>query len=240
MLDVYVCRGPNPLKILIFLEEVPLEHRKCWIDLTLGEHREPNYLKISPGAKSPAIVDHAPHGGGQPISVFESAAILLYLAEKSGRLLPMDLHGRFDAIKWTVWQAASLGPMAGQVAHFNFYAPSGNDYARKRYYDETVRLYAVLEHQLSGRDYIAGEYSIADLACFPWIAVHRATGIDLQASPNLQRWLARVAERPAVARAQHVMNEEAPAKRGTAEQFRKNLFHDHCDPAADAVMVKGV
>jgi len=240
MLDVYVCRGPNPLKILIFLEEAPLEHRKHWIDLSVGDHRQPAYLEIAPNAKSPALVDRSPRSGEGPLSVFESCAILLYLAEKTGQLLPQDLQGRFEAIKWTVWQAAALGPMAGQVAHFKFYAPAGNDYALRRYLAEVKRLYGVLESRLVDRDYIAGDYSIADIACYPWIAVHPFTGIDLNAFPALQQWFMRIAARPAVTRAQRCMDSEAPQKKGTPEEFRKNLFHDHCDPDVDAVMVKGV
>jgi GST-like protein len=236
MIEAYVAKGPNPLKLLIFLEEVPIEHQCIWLDLTLGEHRTPEFLKLSPSAKVPAIVDRLPPDRGEPISIFESGAILLHLAEKTGRLLAREPREKAAAMKWLFWQVAALGPMSGQAGHFRMYAPKGNDYALTRYEAETARLYRALDVNLAGRDYLASEYSVADIACYPWVMAHRMCGIDLNDHPNVMRWFLRVSERPAVIRAKARMDNEPPPKRGTPEEFRKNLFHDHCDERADAMV----
>lgn len=237
MIDAYVAKGPNPMKLLIFLQEVPLEHRRIWLDLSLGEHRTADFLLLSPSAKVPAMVDHAPESGEQ-VQLFESAAILIYLAEKSGQLLPSGpASARADVLKWLVWQVATFGPMSGQAGHFRMYAPkSGNDYAFKRYNDENRRLYAIFDRHLEGRHHVAGEYSIADIALFPWVFMHKVTGIELRDYPNVQRWMSRVAERPAVERTLSIIQTEPPLKTGSPEQFRKNLFHDHCADEADATV----
>lgn len=231
MFDAYVALGPNAMKLLIFLEEVPLEHRRIWLDLTLGEHRTPKFLELSPNAKVPVIVDHKPTDGQGPAVVFESGAILLYLADKHRQLVPASGAARGDVLKWLFWQMAALGPMAGQAGHFRMYAPKDQSYALGRYQKEAERLFGVFEKQLQGRDYVAGDFSIADIACFPWIGAHRFIGVDIEALPNTRRWLDTVGQRPAVKRAQDVMK-TSPKRVGTPEEFRKNLFNDHCDPQA--------
>ena len=232
MIDAYLSKSPNPYKIHIFLEETQLPHKLIWVDVTVGDHKTPEFLKVSPNAKIPAIVDHDPVGGGAPVEIFESAAILIYLAEKTGNLLPPDIHGRMEVMKWLIWQVAGLGPMCGQLGHFSLYAPKDNPYALTRYRNEALRLYGVLEKQLAGRTHIAGDYSIADIACYPWIRMSPFSGIDLAQFPNLQRWLDTVSARPAVTAAYARVETQAPAKKGTPEQFQKFLFNNHCSTEA--------
>jgi GST-like protein len=201
MIDVYYWGTPNGLKIKLFLEEAGLAYRIFPVDIGKGEQFKPEFLKIAPNNRIPAIVDHEPPGGGAPISLFESGAILLYLAEKTGRFIPADIRGRAQVLQWLFWQMAGLGPMAGQNGHFSQYAPEKVPYAIERYVKETNRLYGVLDRQLAGRDYIAGDYSIADMACYPWIVPHERHGQNLNDFPNLRRWFQRVRERPACERA---------------------------------------
>lgn len=201
MIDLYYWPTPNGHKITLFLEEAELPYRIIPVNIGRGEQFEPSFLKIAPNNRIPAIVDHEPAGGGEPISIFESGAILLYLAEKTGKFLPSDLRGRFDALQWLFWQMGGLGPMAGQNHHFVHYAPEKIPYAIDRYVRETARLYGVLDKRLADRDYIAGEYSIADMACYPWVVPHEAQRQNLADFPNLKRWLERVAARPATVRA---------------------------------------
>jgi GST-like protein len=201
MIDVYYWGTPNGLKIKLFLEEAGLAYRIFPVDIGKGEQFKPAFLKVAPNNRIPAIVDHEPRGGGAPISLFESGAILLYLAEKTGRFIPADIRGRAQVLQWLFWQVAGLGPMAGQNGHFSQYAPEKVPYAIERYVKETNRLYGVLDRQLAGRDYIAGDYSIADMACYPWIVPHQRHGQNLDDFPNLQRWFERVRERPACQRA---------------------------------------
>jgi GSH-dependent disulfide-bond oxidoreductase len=227
MIDFYSWPTPNGLKVSIFLEETGLEHRVHPVHIGKGEQFAPDFLKIAPNNRIPAIVDHAPTGGGTPISIFESGAILLYLAEKTGRLIPADLHGRADVLQWLFWQMGGLGPMAGQNGHFNIYAPEKIPYAQERYINETARLYGVMDKRLADRDFLAGDYSIADMACYPWIIPHEAHGQDMANFPNLQRWFDAIAKRPAVVRAYETRDalygpQTPPAQ--MSDEARKVLF----------------
>ena len=201
MIDLYYWTTPNGHKITMFLEETGLPYRIVPVDIGSGAQFEPAFLAISPNNRIPAIVDHAPLDGGGPLSVFESGAILLYLAEKTVKLLPADLRGRVEATQWLIWQVAGLGPMAGQNHHFARYAPERIPYAIERYVKETNRLYGVLNQRLGDRSYLAGEYSIADIACYPWIVPYQAQGQRLEQFPNLKRWFEGIRERPATVRA---------------------------------------
>ena len=202
MIDLYYWTTPNGHKITIFLEEAGLPYRVEPVNISAGDQFKPDFLRIAPNNRIPAIVDHAPQGGGEPISLFESGAILLYLADKTGRFIPQDLRGRNEALQWLFWQIGGLGPMAGQNHHFTQYAPEKLPYAIDRYVRETARLYRVLDTHLSdGRDFIAGEYSIADMASYPWIVPHQRQQQNLDDFPSLKRWFDRIAERPAVQRA---------------------------------------
>ena len=201
MIDLYFWPTPNGLKLKLFLEEAALPYRAIAVNLGKGEQHQPEYLKISPNGKIPALVDHEPPDGGAPLSLFESGAILLYLAEKSGRLLPQDLRGRAEVTQWLFWQMAGLGPMAGQNHHFNRYAPQQIPYAIERYVKETNRLYGVLNHRLADRSFVAGDYSIADIAAYPWIVPYEAQGQRLEDFPHLKRWFTAIHDRPATLRA---------------------------------------
>lgn len=205
MIDLHYVPSGNNLKIGIALEELGLPYRGVRHDMFGGTHQSLEFRRINPNAKLPAIVDHAPADGGAPLPVFESGAILLYLAEKSGRLMPADWRRRQVAQQWLVWQVAGLGPMLGQANHFCRYAPEGQDYAVDRYLREARRLLTVLDRQLREREFIADEYSIADIACFPWAAGTRSVGIATEDFPALERWVARIEARPAVAAARAVI-----------------------------------
>jgi len=200
MIDVYVWSTPNGYKPLLFLEETGLPYRLVPVNIGKGEQFKPEFLAISPNNKIPAIVDNDPTDGKGPISIFESGAILLYLADKTRRFIAQDLRGRVETLQWLFWQMANLGPMAGQNGHFTVYAPEKIPYAINRYVNETNRLYGVMNKRLTDRDYLAGDYSIADMACYPWI-LPDAHGQNLQEFPNLKRWHERILERPATERA---------------------------------------
>jgi GST-like protein len=224
MIDLYFAATPNGLKAKLFLEEAQLPYRAIPVSLSKGEQFKPEFLAISPNNKIPAIVDHAPAGGGEPVTLFESGAILLYLAEKIGRFIPQDIHGRAEVLQWLFWQMAGLGPMAGQIGHFNVYAPEKVPYAIDRYTRETSRLYGVLDRRLADRPFIAGEFSIADIACYPWIVPHEAHGQDLGAFPHLKRWFESMATRPATLRTyEGVENVYAP-KQAMSDEERNILF----------------
>ncbi len=201
MIDLYYWPTPNGHKITIFLEEAGLAYRIKPLDITKGDQFKSEFLAISPNNRMPAIVDSAPADGGAPISVFESGAILLYLAEKCGRLLPVDIRGRASVLEWLFWQVGGLGPMAGQNHHFAKYAPARIPYAIERYRNETNRLYGVLDKHLAKTPFVAGDYSIADIACYPWVVPHEAQGQDLNDFPHLKRWFGSIQTRPAVIRA---------------------------------------
>ena len=200
MIDLYYWTTPNGHKITIFLEETGVPYTIHPINISKGEQFQQAFLAISPNNRIPAIVDHEPADGGAPLSLFESGAILQYLAEKSGQLLPRDLRGRWEALQWLYWQMGGLGPFAGQNHHFRHYAAEKHPYAIDRYVRETGRLYAVLNKRLADRAFIASEYSIADIACYPWVQPVRQ-GQDIDAFPHLARWLADIKARPAVERA---------------------------------------
>jgi GST-like protein len=202
MIDLYYWTTPNGHKITLFLEESGLPYRILPINIGKGEQFQPDFLRIAPNNRIPAIVDTDPAGGGEPISVFESGAILLYLAEKSGRFLSTDPRVRIDTLQWLFWQMGGLGPMAGQNHHFVQYAPESLPYAIERYVKETARLYAVLDKRLADRDFIAGpDYSIADMACYPWIVPHARQRQNVDDFPNLKRWFEAIQQRPATQRA---------------------------------------
>jgi GST-like protein len=204
MIDLYYWTTPNGHKITIFLEEAGLEYKIIPVNISRGDQFKPEFLEISPNNRMPAIVDHAPAGGGAPIPVFESGAILLYLAEKTGKFIASDLRGRVAVLEWLMWQMGGLGPMLGQNHHFNLYAPEKIPYAINRYVNETSRLYQVLDNRLKGREYVAGPYSIADMACYPWIVPWKRQQQDLEKFPNLKRWFEAIRARPAVVKAYEI------------------------------------
>ena len=202
MIDLYYWTTPNGHKITLFLEESGLPYRILPINIGKGEQFQPDFLRIAPNNRIPAIVDTDPADGGEPVSIFESGAILLYLAEKSRRFLSADPRVRIDILQWLFWQMGGLGPMAGQNHHFVQYAPENLPYAIERYVKETARLYAVLDKRLADRDFIAGpDYSIADMACYPWIVPHARQRQNLDDFPNLKRWFETIQQRPATQRA---------------------------------------
>ena len=201
MIDLYYWPTPNGHKIVIFLEETGLPYRIRPVNIGRGEQFKPEFLAISPNNRMPAIVDHAPADGKAPFSIFESGAILMYLAEKTRRFLPDEVRGRMEVLQWLFWQVGGLGPMAGQNHHFRMYAPEKIPYAMERYRNETSRLYAVLDKRLVDREYAAGDYSIADMACYPWIVPYERQGLELEDFPHLKRWFEAIRRRPAVMRA---------------------------------------
>ena len=202
MIDLYYWPTPNAHKVTLFLEETGLPFTIKPVNIGTGEQFQPDFLAIAPNNRMPAIVDHAPADRGAPISVFESGAILMYLAEKAGRFLPTDARGRAAVSEWLFWQMAGLGPMTGQYGHFNVYAPDKIPYAIDRYTREAQRLLGVLDRRLEGRAFITGDdYSIADMACYPWISPYTTAPLDLEPLANLRRWQAAIRERPATARA---------------------------------------
>jgi len=201
MIDLYYWPTPNGHKITIFLEEAGLHYTIHPINIGKGEQFAPDFLKIAPNNRMPAIVDHDPKVGGQPISVFESGAILLYLAEKTGLFLSSELRHKVTTMEWLFWQMGGLGPMAGQNHHFNHYAPEKIPYAQERYIKETNRLYGVLDRRLAGRAFIADDYSIADMACYPWIVSHERQSQSLDDFPNVKRWFEAIKARPSVVKA---------------------------------------
>ena len=198
MIDLHFWPTPNGHKITMFLEEAGLDYRIVPVDIGAGEQFRPEFLAISPNNRMPAIVDHAPADGGAPVSVFESGAILVYLAEKIGRFLPSEIRARKTVLEWLFWQVGGLGPMAGQNHHFVQYAPEKLPYAMDRYVAETNRLYGVLDRRLRGRTFIAGnDYSIADMACYPWIVPWKRQQQTLEDFPDLHRWFDSIRARPA-------------------------------------------
>jgi len=224
MIDLYYWTTPNGHKITMFLEETGLEYRIVPINIGVGDQFKPEFLAVSPNNRIPGIVDRAPADGGEPISVFESGAILLYLAEKTGQLLPRDLRGRSSTIQWLVWQVAGLGPMAGQNHHFGSYAPEKLPYAIDRYVKETNRLYGVLDHQLQGRQFIAGDqYTIADIASYPWIVPWKRQQQNIEDFPNLHRWFEAIRARPATVRAYERATQYSTTQ-VASEESRKILF----------------
>jgi GST-like protein len=201
MLDLYYWPTPNGHKVTIFLEEAALPYRIIPVNISAGDQFKPDFLKISPNNKMPALVDPEPVAGGQPLSIFESGAILLYLAEKTGRFLPAELRGRTAVTEWLFWQVGGFGPMLGQNHHFTQYAPEQVPYAIERYLKETERLYGVLDERLTGNEFVAGDYSIADMAIYPWAVPHQKQGQNLDEYPHVRRWFEAIGSREAVQRA---------------------------------------
>ncbi|RAO76718.1 glutathione S-transferase N-terminal domain-containing protein [Dyella jiangningensis] len=224
MIELYFAATPNGLKIKLFLEETGLPYFITPVSLSKGEQFQPAFLAISPNNKIPAIVDHAPAGGGAPITVFESGAILQYLAEKSGRLMPTDGRDRLEVLEWLYWQVGGLGPMGGQAGHFRVYAPEPVPYAVDRYTREVSRLYGVLDRRLANREFIAGAFSIADIACYPWIVPHEAHGQTLSDFPNLERWFMAISARPATQRTYEGVESSYAPKQPLSEEERRVLF----------------
>ena len=204
MIDLYTWPTPNGHKVHIMLEEVGLEYNVIPIDINAGDQFKPEFLKISPNNKMPAMVDPDGPGGGD-YALFESGAILMYLAEKTGRLLPTETRARYDVIKWLMFQMGHIGPMLGQAHHFRAYAPEPIPYAVDRYTNEAHRLYNVLDGRLAEAEYLAGAYSIADIATFPWIRSYERQGQDLDDFPHVKRWFEAIAARPAVERGLQVL-----------------------------------
>jgi len=225
--DLYYWTTPNGHKITLFLEEVGLPYRLLPVDINAGEQFEPAFLAVSPNNRIPAIVDHGVSGA--PLSLFESGAILEYLADKTGQLLPPNGAKRYEVLQWLYWQMGGLGPMAGQNHHFSVYAPQPIPYAVERYVNETNRLYGVLNKQLAGNAFIAGDYSIADIACYPWIRPYQQQGQDLNDFPHLNEWFVRMSERPAVIRAYAIAN-EVNAHSAVTEKGKGLLFGQRARP----------
>jgi GST-like protein len=223
MIELYYWTTPNGHKITIFLEEAQLPYRIIPVNIGKGDQFKPDFLRIAPNNRIPAIVDTAPADGGSPIGIFESGAILQYLAETTGMFLPQDVRGRFEVMQWLFWQMGGLGPMAGQNHHFVQYAPERIAYAMERHVDETNRLYGVLDQRLAGRDYVAGDYSIADMAIYPWVVPYKKQKQSLEDFPHLKRWFERIAARGAVQRAYRRAS-EINAKPVVSEETRAILF----------------
>ena len=226
MIELHYWPTPNGHKITLFLEESGLPYTIKPVNIGKGEQFQPAFLAISPNNRMPAIVDTAPADGGDPVSVFESGAILQYLAEKSGRFLPADVRGKYTVLEWLYWQVGGLGPMLGQNHHFNRYATEKIPYAIDRYVNETRRLYGVLNKRLEGRDFIAGkDYSIADMAAYPWIVGYENQGMALEDFPPLKRWFGAIRARPATQRA-YALGDQIKDKFDltTDEEARKILF----------------
>jgi len=225
MIELYYWPTPNGHKITMFLEEAGLKYDIHPVNIGKGDQFKPEFLAFSPNNRMPAIIDRAPADGGAPVTVFESGAILLYLAEKTGQFLPSDLRKRFDVIQWLMWQMGGLGPMAGQNHHFVQYAPERIPYAMDRYVKETNRLYGVLDRRLADRAFVAGDYSIADMAAYPWIVPHERQQQNLDDFPHLKRWFETIRARPATVRAYEIgprINPDPPGIRTEAE--KKILF----------------
>lgn len=196
MIDLYYWPTPNGHKITMLLEEAGLEYRIVPVNIGTGDQFKPEFLAFSPNNRMPAIIDHAPGDGGEPITVFESGAILVYLAEKICKFIGSDLRSRKTVLEWLFWQVGGLGPMAGQNHHFNIYAPEKIPYAISRYVNETNRLYGVLDRRLAKVEFLAGDYSIADMAAYPWIVPYERQGQNIDDTPNLKRWFEAIKARP--------------------------------------------
>jgi GSH-dependent disulfide-bond oxidoreductase len=213
MIDLYYWATPNGHKITLFLEEAGMPYRVHPVDIGKGDQFKPEFLAIAPNNRIPVIVDNAPSSGGAPISLFESGAILLYLAEKTGKFIPKDIRGRAEVLQWLFWQVGGLGPMAGQNGHFNIYASEKIPYAMDRYTKETSWLYGVMNKRLADRPFLAGDYSIADMACYPWIVPHERHLQNINAFPHLKSWFDGIAKRPATVKAYE----------GAAESYSKPM-----------------
>lgn len=234
MIDLYYWPTPNGHKITLFLEEAGLDYRILPVDISAGDQFKPEFLAFSPNNRMPAIIDNKPSDGGEAVTVFESGAILVYLAEKSGRFMPGDMRGRKTVLEWVFWQMGGLGPMAGQNHHFAVYAPEKIPYAINRYVNETNRLYGVLDRRLAKHAYLAGaEYSIADMAAYPWVVPYERQGQKLEDFPNLKRWFESIAARPAT-KAAYAKGEEFAARPAVTDAGKNILFNQTAASVANA------
>ena len=224
MIDLYYWTTPNGHKITVALEELGLPYRIIPVNISRGDQFKPEFLAIAPNNRIPAIVDHEPADGGEPLSLFESGAILEYLADKTGRFLPAAGRGRYEALQWLYWQMGGLGPMAGQAHHFVGYSAEQIPYAINRYVNECNRLYGVLDRRLTGREFVSGDYSIADMAIYPWIQRHERHRQDLNDFPQVKRWYDALSARPAVIRAYQIVDRINATPTITDEKSRQVLF----------------
>jgi GSH-dependent disulfide-bond oxidoreductase len=222
VIDLYYWPTPNGWKVSIMLEEAGIPYNVKYVNIGAGDQFKPDFLKISPNNRMPAIVDNEPMGGGAPISIFESGAILEYLADKTGKFMPRDPRGKYEVLQWLYWQMGGLGPMAGQNHHFNMYAPEKLSYAIERYVKETNRLYGVIERRLQDRPFLAGDYSIADMAAFPWVVPYERQGQRLEDFPRLKAWFEAIHSRPAVIRGLELGKEKRAQT--MSEEAKKVLF----------------
>ena len=236
MIDVHYWTTPNGHKVTIFLEETGLQYKIIPVNIGKAEQFKPGFLAVAPNNRIPAIVDHDPPGGGKPISIFKSGAILIYLAEKTGQFGGKDLRARTETNQWLFWQMGGLGPMAGQYNHFGNYAPEKIPYAIDRYRNEVNRLFGVMNKRLADRGYLAGDYSIADMASYPWVVPWERQGQNINDFPHLKRWLEAIADRDAVKRAYAKAKEVNPNPGGirTAEE-RAILFGQTAQSVAQSV-----
>lgn len=222
MIDVYFWPTGNGKKITIMLEECGLEYNVIPVNIGKGDQYKPEYVRISPNSKMPAIVDH--DVTGEPITIFESGAILEYLGEKTGKFLPADIRGKYRVLQWVYWQVGGLGPMAGQAHHFLKYSPQKIEYAMERFKNEVARLYKVMDTRLADNEFLAGDYSIADMAAWPWVFRYDWQGQDLKDFPNVRRWFDVVGERPAVKRGAAVGQEWVNFSQQMTDEDKKRLF----------------
>jgi GST-like protein len=233
MIDLHYWPTPNGHKVTMFLEEAGVPYRIERVNIGAGDQFKPAFLEIAPNNRMPAIVDHAPADGGAPLSVFESGAILVYLAEKTGRFLSTEARARATTLEWLFWQMAGLGPMAGQNHHFSVYAPEKIPYAIERYVRETARLYGVLDRRLDGREFLAGDdYTIADMACYPWIVAHARQQMDLADFPHVARWFEAIRVRPGTERAYAIAADFPKPNTNFTDEQRRNLFNAPANPVA--------
>jgi GST-like protein len=223
MIDLYAWPTPNAYKVSIMLEETGLPYTVIPVNIMAGEQFEPSFLKISPNNRMPAIVDHDVVGG--PLSVFESGAILMYLAEKTGQFWPLEPHQRYQVAEWVMWQMAGLGPMLGQAGHFKMAAPEKIPYAVERYTNEAKRLFRVLDTQLEGKEFIAGQYSIADMMSYPWSLSAERLEIPLDEVPNVVRWQAAMAERPAVKRGMELLADKRQTRPAQMDEKTREILY---------------
>ncbi|HVJ88264.1 MAG TPA: glutathione S-transferase N-terminal domain-containing protein [Labilithrix sp.] len=224
MIDVHFWPTPNGQKITIYLEEAGLPYRIVPVNIGRGEQFKPEFLALSPNNRMPAVVDDEPSDGGAPISVFESAAILQYLAEKTGQFMSREIRAKKTVLEWLAWQVANVGPACGQLGHFKVYAKENLPYAIERFSNEVHRLFGVLDRRLSNRPYVADDYSIADMAIFPWFRLYERFGIDGGEFPHVKAWVERIAARPAVGRALEVGRDLRNESQPLDEEAKKHLF----------------
>ncbi len=228
MLELYYFPTPNGKKVAILLEELAIPYTIKPVRINQGDQFEPDYLRISPNNRMPALVDTAPKGGGAPLSIFESGAIMMYVAEKAGKFFPQEVHKKYDVVQWVMWQMANQGPKLGEQGHFQRAKAAMPDadlsYPIKRFDDETHRLFGVMNLGLFGKDWLAaGEYTIADMICYPWAATWKTRNIDIEEFANVKRWLERMAARPGVAKAMTVGDELASAMAIPTEEDKKRM-----------------